>query len=408
MSSNEIWITGVGLVSCAGEGREAHRAMLAGTAPPNIDVATYAPFAVHPAPALNLDAQIPRKGDQRQMEPWQRLGTYAAGLAIHDAGARGLVSGMDLIVAAGGGERDLGLDEGVLQALAALPPEEASVRLNEMLAGGLRPTLFLAQLSNLLAGNISIVHGVTGASRTLMGEEQAGADAIRVAAQRLAEGRGTIALAGGGMVATRWDLLLLYNAGGLLRRTPPEAGRTAAWAPVFSRGDAPGAIPGTLGAFLVLETAGSARTRGARGLARLNTVVSAQSRRSAGDPGHDGLAHAYARLAPALPAGRLPVISGATGVEGPTVAEREFLGALTRPLAVRATGSRIGWGVEATFPANVALAALALSEGRFPAPVEELEAPFEDVPTDILVTGFAAWRGEALAHLSAIPAGDQP
>ena len=43
----------------------------------------------------------------------------------------------------------------------------------------LRPTLFLAQLSNLLAGNISIVHGVTGSSRTFMGEEAAGVDAVR-------------------------------------------------------------------------------------------------------------------------------------------------------------------------------------------------------------------------------------
>ena len=43
--------------------------------------------------------------------------------------------------------------------------------------GDLRPTLFLAQLSNLLAGNISIVHGVTGASRTFMGEESSGVDA---------------------------------------------------------------------------------------------------------------------------------------------------------------------------------------------------------------------------------------
>ncbi len=400
MASNDIWITGVGLVSCAGEGREAHRAALSSAAPPAVDIATYAPFAVHPGPALELDRQIPKKGDQRQMEPWQRLGTYAAGLAIDDAGARGLVAEMDLIVAAGGGERDIALDEGVLAALAPLPPAEAAVRLNEMLAGGLRPTLFLAQLSNLLAGNISIVHGVTGASRTLMGEEQAGADAVRVAAQRLAEGRGGVALAGGAVVATRPDLLLLYHAGGLLRRGP--------WAPVLSREDAPGAIPGTLGAFLVLETAGHARARGARGLARLNTVVSAQSRRTAEEPGHDGLAHAFARLAPALPGGRLAVISGATGIAGPTATEREFLGALTRPLAVRATGSRIGWGVEATFPANVALAALALSDERFPAPMEPLEAPFEGAPTDILVTGFAAWRGEALAHLSAIPAGDQP
>lgn len=400
MPSHDIWITGIGLVSCAGEGREAHRAMLASTTPPTIDEAAFAPFPIHPGPVLELDRQIPKKGDQRQMEPWQRLGTYAAGLALDDAGARGLVSEMDLIVAAGGGERDLGLDESVLAALAPLPREEAALRLNEMLAGGLRPTLFLAQLSNLLAGNISIVHGVTGASRSFMGEEQAGADAIRVAAARLAEGRGRIALVGGAYVATRWDLLLLYHAGGLLRR--------GGWAPVFSREAEPGAITGTVGAFLVLETAESARERGARGLARLSTIVSGQARRTAEDTGRDAMAHAYARLAPQLPAGRLPVISGATGVAAPTVTEREFLGGMARPLAVRATGSRLGWSVEATFPANVALAALALSDGTFPAPLEQLEAPFEDSLSDILVTGFAAWRGEALAHLQAIPAGEQP
>ena len=61
---------------------------------------------------------------------------------------------------------------------------------------GLRPTLFLAQLSNLLAGNISIVHGVTGSSRTFMGEEEAAADAVRIAQHRLAEGRGHLAFVG--------------------------------------------------------------------------------------------------------------------------------------------------------------------------------------------------------------------
>jgi 3-oxoacyl-[acyl-carrier-protein] synthase II len=395
MERHEIWVTGIGLVSPAGEGREAHRATLAAGTPPPLDAASHAPFPIHPGPALNLDAQIPKKGDQRQMEPWQRLGTYAAGLAIDDAGARGLAGEMDLIVAAGGGERDIALDEGVLAALAPLPPAEAAVKLNGMLAGGLRPTLFLAQLSNLMAGNISIVHGVTGASRTLMGEEQAGADAVRVAAQRLAEGRGRIALAGGAFTAARPDLLLLYNAGGLLRR--------GGYAPVFSREDSPGAIPGTVGAFLVLETAEGARARGARGLARLVTVVSGLSR-----GGEGGMAHAFARMAPAFPGGRLAVISGATGVAAPVAAEREFLGALTRPIAVRAAGSRIGWAVEAAFPASIALAALALADRRFPAAMERLEAPFEGEPTDILVTGFAAWRGEALAHLAAIKPEDQP
>ena len=209
-----VWITGIGLVSCLGEGAEPHLAALrAPAARPVVDEATFAPFPVHPLPALDLDRQIPKKGDQRQMEPWQRLGTYAAGLAIDDAGARGLVADMHLVVAAGGGERDVALDEAMVSELAPLPPAEAAPQLNERLASGLRPTLFLAQLSNLLAGNISIVHGVTGSSRTFMGEESAGADAVRIAAARLAEGSGGIALVGGAYVAGRWDMLLLYALG---------------------------------------------------------------------------------------------------------------------------------------------------------------------------------------------------
>ena len=78
-----VWITGVGLVSSLGEGAAPHLAALADpAAKPVVDAASFAPFPIHPLPALNLDRQIPKKGDQRQMEPWQRLGTYAAGLAI--------------------------------------------------------------------------------------------------------------------------------------------------------------------------------------------------------------------------------------------------------------------------------------------------------------------------------------
>jgi 3-oxoacyl-[acyl-carrier-protein] synthase II len=394
-----IWVTGVGLVSAAGEGRDAHRAAMAASTPPTLDEASHAPFAIHPGPALELDRQIPKKGDQRQMEPWQRLGTYAAGLALDDAGARGLVAEMDLIVAAGGGERDLALDESVIAALGALPPAEAGRKLNEMLAGGLRPTLFLAQLSNLLAGNISIVHGVTGASRTFMGEEQAGADAVRIGAARLAEGRGHAALVGGAFVASRWDLMILYHAGGLLRRAP-------GWAPVLDRAAAPGAIPGTLGAFLVLETAEAARARGARGLARIRGVACEQARRETPADSAAAAARALGRLD--LPAGPLAVISGATGIAGPVAAEREFLAGLGRPLAVRAAGNRLGWGVEATFPGSVALAALALADGALPAAMGPGEDGFDGPLTDILVTGFAGWRGEALAHLQAIPAEEQP
>ena len=85
--TRDVVVTGIGLVSCAGEGVEAHLAALASGAAPRTNLETFAPFTVHPVVPLDLDQQIPKKSDQRQMEPWQRLGTYAAGLAL-DAAAR--------------------------------------------------------------------------------------------------------------------------------------------------------------------------------------------------------------------------------------------------------------------------------------------------------------------------------
>src|SRR5256885_8590401 len=104
------------------------------------------------------------------METWQRIGVYAAGLALDSAGAKGnaeLLSRMDMIVAAGGGERDGKVDISILDGLRHA--ENREVYLNQRLMSDLRPTLFLAQLANLMAGNISIVHGVTGSPRAFLG-----------------------------------------------------------------------------------------------------------------------------------------------------------------------------------------------------------------------------------------------
>lgn len=385
MTRQDVVITGIGLVTALGEGPEAHwDALSAGTAPV-VDNETYAPWPVHPLPPLTLDRQIPKKGDQRQMEPWQRLGTYAAGLAIDDAGARGLVEDMHLIVAAGGGERDLSLDE---QVAAELAEANDGARLNEMLATGLRPTLFLAQLSNLLAGNISIVHGVTGSSRTFMGEESAAADALRIAHARLAGGRGGIALVGGAMTAQRWDLLLLYRGEDGLWQGPHKP---------LSQREGPGMVLGGMAGFLVLETAEHARARGARVLARLDGVASNAVRRTALG---EAAASARSLLLRVAPEGVDAVISGATGAPGAWEEEQAFLQEVAAP--VRRPGSLIGHGVEGAFPAHVALAALALHRGGFYAPMDPADAPMdpEDAPARILVTGFGQWRGEALASLS--------
>ena len=185
---------------------------------------------------LELDRQIPKRGDQRQMEAWQRIGTYAAGLALDSAGVKGnadLLSRMDMIVAAGGGERDYAVDAAILSALPSAA--DPGAYLNEHLLSDLRPTLFLAQLSNLLAGNISIVHGVVGSSRTFMGEEAAGTDAVRIACARIAAGQGELFLVGGSYNAQRPDILLHYEMGqaaveaAVRRRLGSARRRAAAW-----------------------------------------------------------------------------------------------------------------------------------------------------------------------------------
>lgn len=116
----ETWITGIGLVSSLGDGLEANWDALRGGRV-NIDLEKYAPWMIHPLASVNLDLQIPRKSDQRQMEAWQRIGTYAAGLALDSAGIKDdkeILARTDMIVAAGGGERDLDVDAAILTARA--------------------------------------------------------------------------------------------------------------------------------------------------------------------------------------------------------------------------------------------------------------------------------------------------
>src|ERR1044072_9629835 len=117
-STREVWITGIGIVSSLGEGPDAHWQRFM-EAHPTADTTTFAPFVVHPLAAINFDGQIPKKGDQRQMETWQRIGTYAAGLPLNSAGVKGnqeILGRMDMIIAAGGGERDVPVDLAILNA----------------------------------------------------------------------------------------------------------------------------------------------------------------------------------------------------------------------------------------------------------------------------------------------------
>jgi 3-oxoacyl-[acyl-carrier-protein] synthase II len=389
--AGSAWITGIGIVSCLGEGIDAHWDGL-NAASPHADTTTYAPYIVHPLSPLELDKQIPKKGDQRQMEPWQRIGTYAAGLALDSAGVKGqadILSHMDMIVAAGGGERDASVDSIVMSGLPKADDPDAY--LNERLMSDLRPTLFLAQLSNLLAGNISIVHGVTGSSRTFMGEEAAGVDAVRIALSRIAGGQSDIALVGGAHNGERKDLLMLYEFGGFNQKDR--------FAPVWDRGSAGGFALGSLGAFLVLESPAHATARGAKPFASLRTVLSDNVKRAPGSVTKT-LGRMWDTLAPRIDPAHAAVMSGATGAAIATDEERSFLAAHP-DLAVRAPATHVGHGLEPQFPFNVALAAAAISRGSLfpPADTTGVEKPMDGPVKQVVVTAIGHWRGEGMALL---------
>src|SRR5206468_1819981 len=314
--AKEVWITGIGIVSSLGEGLDAHWDAL-NAKKVNIDDKRFAPYIVHPLAPVTFDAQIPKKGDQRQMEAWQRIGTYAAGLALDSAGIKGnkeILGRTDMIVAAGGGERDLAVDLAIMTADAK--GNSSPGFLNERLMNDLRPTLFLAQLSNLLAGNIAIVHGVCGTSRTFMGEEAASIDAARIALARVESGQSDIALVGAAHNGERQDLLLLYEFG--------DFNLKGKFAPVWARDRAHGGFAlGSAGVFLVLESREHAEARAAKPYARLTKVVADLAQRKQPGAVTKSLEALWPKLGVLTDNGNL--ITGATGVEPVTSEERAFL-----------------------------------------------------------------------------------
>jgi 3-oxoacyl-[acyl-carrier-protein] synthase II len=393
-AGRETWITGIGMLSSLGEGLEAHWQAFVERRT-RTDAHKLAPYVVHPLMPIDFDKQIAKKGDQRQMEPWQRIGTYTAGLALDQAKLKGnaeLLGRTDMIVAAGGGERDIAADSAILTGLAKAG--DPAAYLNERLMSDIRPTLFLAQLSNLLAGNISIVHGVTGSSRTFMGEEAAGFDAVRIALARIAAGQSDLALVGGGFNAEREDAIMVFEFGGYNLKGDFKS--------VWQRAPQGGFALGSLGAFLVLEHRAHAEARGATPVARLTSAASERSNRKPGAV-TAALGRMWDRVASRLDTGHHAIISGATGVEPATTEERAFAAEHTG-VPVRAIGNLTGHGLESQFVMGIAAAALAVSHRTLfpPTDCSGVERPMDGALTQAVVTGVGHWQGEGMALVEAV------
>ncbi len=396
-SDNDVVITGIGIVTCQGVGKEPHVALLSATeaGSPKVETERFAPYPIHPMPEIDWSTQIAKRGDQRQMENWQRLGVFSAGLALDDAGLKtdaDACASMDMIVAAGGGERDIKVDSLIVDE--ALKRNDREMLLNEKLTTELRPTLFLAQLSNLVAGNISIVHKVTGSSRTFMGEESAGISAVETAFHRIRSGQSSHSLVGGAFVAERADIILLVEG--------IQAHATGDWRPIWSRsaGDGGGMIMGSVGAFLVLESRAHAKARGAHIYAVIDAIEGDRGPRDEGK-----LEARLARLAghaSGVPANDTVVFSGTSGIVDLAARERAVLDKEFPGAPVRGFGGVTGHGMEAQFPLGLALAALSLDgAARVPTFDVKNEKPMTTAVKHAVVTTVGYTRGEGLAVLSA-------
>jgi 3-oxoacyl-[acyl-carrier-protein] synthase II len=397
IETTEVWVTGIGLVSSLGEGPDAHWSQLtSGQVPqPSVDSENQAPYLVHPIVDINIDTQIPKRSDQRQMGPWQHLGVYAAGLALDDAGIRHnpeLLAATNMIVAAGGGERDLDVDTVIMEKINDV--ENPGPVLNAALNTELRPTLFLAQLSNLMAGNISIVHGVTDSSRTFMGEEAAGVSAIETAVAQIQHGQGEIFLVGGAYIAERADMMMLMEFGHALWK--------GTHGPVWARKDtAGGMVMGSAGAFLILESRQHAEARGVKPYARIKRVLADRCSRQPGEA-RKVAEDIFGQMKDQIPAGPLPVLSGCCGVQPQLNEELDFLNGLSGhgiDPVIRGTSSVFGNTLEAQFPVNVILASLAISRGAFFDPFDTtgVEKKYSGAPERVLISTWGHWRGESLA-----------
>lgn len=398
-TSHEVVVTGIGLVTACGVGGQAHRDLLMGDAgwPEAHDSERFAPYTVFPLPEIDWSEQIPRRGDQRQMENWQRLGVFAAGLALDDAGFKDdaeACATMDMIVAAGGGERDIAVDTLIIEESRKRNDREHL--LNEKLTTELRPTLFLAQLSNLLAGNISIVHKVTGSSRTLMGEQGAGVSAVETAHARIAAGQSSHCLVGGAFLAERLDLLMVMDSVHALAKGPLK--------PFWNEdGEATGMNLGSAGAFMVLESRAHAEARGAHIYARLDGVQGDRGSREEGRL-EQRLDRLGAETGASEAGADTLVFCGASGIPELSARELAFFNDHFPEAALRTYGAVVGHGLEAQFLTGLTLACLALDDAR---PVRPM-APGVDAETSTpadsaIVTTIGHIRGEGLARLSRVP-----
>lgn len=287
--SGDVIVSGLGVVSSLGIGIPTEP--VSASARVCRDIADFGydgEFRYLPFLPPNYETLIPKRADRKLMEDQFLLGCYAAGLALQDAkllSVPELLRETALYVASDSPDRDAKIDAKIIERDEQAGGAISGPQINEILRTEVRPTAFLARIPNLLAGNISIVFGVTGTSRTFSGCEIGGVVALTRACKAVQHGLCERALAGAALNGSRLELLRWLYAGG--------RGLDGDFSSVWTEATR-GVCLGSAGVFLVVESPQSAARRGVTGHCRITTVGERSSDR-------DDHADALSRLVAALP-----------------------------------------------------------------------------------------------------------
>lgn len=278
--AGDVVITGIGLVSAAGVGREAHAecAERSGARPTPLslfDASTMPVQVAFQVPRLRPQAFMKRRKDLKLMSRDAQLAVQAAGLALTDA----LVAPMDpdawpVPTEEVGLFMGVGLEPGNITELGYVAADcgGADHRIDLHRLGGhsidlIPPLSALQTLPNMALAHVSINLGLMGPGEALSPWGTSGMTALGVAVEAIERGECAFALVG----ATDSDV----DLGGVSThaRLGIAARLTAAQGQTADMWSLDGLVLGEGAAFFVVEREASARARGAHVIARVGEIA---------------------------------------------------------------------------------------------------------------------------------------
>jgi 3-oxoacyl-[acyl-carrier-protein] synthase II len=374
-----IWITGIGVITAIGTGRDAFRAGLRAARSPIRRIDRFDPSPFRSQVAAQVDdfdplAWMPPK-TARQLDRFSQFGLVAGQLALADAG---LTPGAD----GAADPQRIGIYLG--SALGGIAyAEEQHERYLERGIRQVAPNLALAVFGGAAPANLGIALDVRGPILSTANSCASGAVALGEAMGDLRDGRVDAAIAGGCEIPLSplafgaFDIIRALSAGS--NDDPGRAERP------FDR-DRDGFVMGEGAALLVLEAAEAAEARGATPYAELLGYGATSDAHHMVQPRADGTEAARAATIALADAGVAPdevdyVNAHASSTPIGDVAEARAialaLGGRAATVPVSGTKALYGHPLGASGAIEAAICALAIRDGWAPASVNLAEPDVE-------------------------------